>query len=137
MAVAADDFIKPNGLAFSTIETHLFIADSDLSHDPDGPYHIRVFDVTGSNNLKRCEVFVEVSPGVPEGFRFDDRGNLWSSAQDGVRVFDPDGNPLGRIRMPQMAANLTFGGPRRNRLFIASTQTLCAVCVGISGAQRP
>jgi gluconolactonase len=64
-------------------------------------------------------------------------GNLWSSAQDGVRVFDPGGTPLGRIKLPQMVSNLTFGGPRRNRLFITSTHTLCAVYVGVSGAQTP
>ncbi len=137
IAVVADDFVKPNGLAFSPDETRLFIADSGLSHDPDGPHHIRVFDVTKSNTLQGGAVFVEVSPGVPDGFRFDVEGNLWSSARDGVLCFDPAGNPLGKIRLPQMVANLTFGGPKRNRLFIASTHTLCAVYVGVSGAQRP
>ena len=137
IAVVADDFVKPNGLAFSPDESRLFIADSGLSHDPDGPHHIRVFDVTKSNTLQGGAVFVEVSPGVPDGFRFDVEGNLWTSSQDGVQCFDPSGNPLGKIRMPQMVANLTFGGPKRNRLFIASTHTLCAVYVGVSGAQRP
>ncbi len=137
ISVVADDFVKPNGLAFSPDESRLFIADSGLSHDPDGPHHIRVFDVTKSNTLQGGAVFVEVSPGVPDGFRFDVEGNLWSSSQDGVQCFDPAGNPLGKIRMPQMVANLTFGGPKRNRLFIASTHTLCAVYVGVSGAQRP
>ncbi len=137
ITVVADDFVKPNGLAFSTDESQLFIADSGLSHDPDGPHHIRVFDVTKSNTLQGGAVFVEVSPGVPDGFRFDVEGNLWTSSQDGVQCFDSAGNPLGKIRMPQMVANLTFGGPKRNRLFIASTHTLCAVYVGVSGAQRP
>ena len=137
IAVVADDFVKPNGLAFSPDESRLFIADSGLSHDPEGPHHIRVFDVTGANTLKGGEVFVEVDPGVPDGFRFDVEGNLWTSARDGVHCFDPQGQPLGKIRMPQMVANLTFGGPRRNRLFIASTHTLCAVYIGVSGAQHP
>lgn len=137
IAVVADDFVKPNGLAFSPDESRLFIADSGLSHDPDGPHHIRVFDVTKSNTLQGGAVFVEVSRGVPDGFRFDVEGNLWTSSQDGVQCFDPSGNPLGKIRMPQMVANLTFGGSKRNRLFIASTHTLCAVYVGVSGAQRP
>lgn len=137
VTVVADDFVKPNGLAFSPDESRLFVADSGLSHDPDGPHHIRVFHVNGDNSLSGGEVFVVVSPGVPDGFRFDTDGNLWSSAQDGVRVFDPEGNPLGRIKLPQMVANLTFGGPRRNRLFITSTHALYAVYVGVSGAQRP
>lgn len=135
--VVADDFVKPNGLAFSPDERRLFIADSGLSHDPDGPHHIRAFDVSDRNTLSGGEVFVEVSPGVPDGFRFDDQGNLWSSAQDGVRVFDPEGNPLGRIKTEKMVANLTFGGPKRNRLFITSTDRLCAVYVAVNGAQRP
>ncbi|MEX5728720.1 gluconolactonase [Rhodovulum iodosum] len=137
IAVVADDFVKPNGLAFSPDESKLYISDTGLSHDPDGPHHIRVFDVGDDNALSGGEVFVEVAPGVPDGFRVDVQGNLWSSAQDGVRVFDAEGRPLGRIKMPQMVANLTFGGPKRNRLFIASTHTLCAVYVGVSGAQRP
>jgi len=137
IAVVADDFVKPNGLAFSPDESRLYIADSGSSHDPDGPHHIRAFDVTGDNRLTGGGIFVEVSPGVPDGFRFDVEGNLWSSAQDGVRVFDPEGNALGRIKLPQMVSNLTFGGPKRNRLFITSTHTLCSVFVGVGGAQRP
>jgi len=137
VAVVADDFVKPNGLAFSPDESRLYVADSGRSHDPDGPHHIRVFDVGDDNRLSGGAVFVEVAPGVPDGFRFDVEGNLWSSAQDGVRVFDPEGHPLGHIRLPQMVSNLTFGGPKRNRLFITSTHTLCAIYVGVSGAQRP
>lgn len=137
IAVVADDFAKPNGLAFSPDESRLYVADSGLSHDENGPHHIRGFDVTAANGLRGGEVFVEVSPGLPDGFRFDAEGNLWSSALDGVRVFDPEGNPLGRIKLPQMVSNLTFGGPKRNRLFITSTHTLCSVFVAVSGVQRP
>jgi gluconolactonase len=137
LRVVADDFVKPNGLAFSPDESRLFVADSGLSHDPDGPHHIRVFDVSADNRLSGGAVFVEVSPGVPDGFRFDEDGNLWSSAQDGVRVFDAEGNPLGHIRFPKMVSNLTFGGPKRNRLFVTQTDSLCAIYVGVNGAQRP
>ncbi len=137
LQVVADDFVKPNGLAFTPDESKLLVADSGFSHDPNGPHHIRSFDVKESDFLSGGEVLVEVSPGVPDGFRFDDQGNLWSSSQDGVRVFDPHGNPLGRIKLPQMAANLTFGGPRNNRLFITATDTLYAIYVAVNGAQRP
>lgn len=137
ITIVADDFVKPNGLAFSPDESKLYIADSGLSHDPDGPHHIRVFDVTEANSLSGGEVFVEISPGVPDGFRLDEDGNLWSSAQDGVRVFDTEGNALGRIKTEKMVSNLTFGGPRRNRLFITSTDCLLAVYVAATGAQRP
>lgn len=135
--VVVDDFVKPNGLAFSLDETKLFIAESGRSHDPDAPHHIRVFDVNDDNTLSGGDVFVEIEPGIPDGFRFDDQGNLWSSAQDGVRVFDPEGNALGRIKLPKMVSNLTFGGPRRNRLFMTCTDTLRAVYVAVNGAQRP
>jgi len=137
IAVVADDFVKPNGLAFSPDERQLYIADSGFSHDPDGPHHIRRFDVGTDGTLTDTGVFVEVSPGVPDGFRFDCDGNLWSSAQDGVHCYAPDGTLLGKIKLPQMAANLCFGGPKRNRLFITSTHALYSVFVGTNGAQVP
>lgn len=137
MHPVATDFAKPNGLAFSPDESILYIADSGLSHDPDGPHHIRAFDVTPGNRLENGRVFCEVSPGVPDGFRVDDRGNVWTSCRDGVLCYAPDGTALGKIRIPQMVANLTFGGPMRNRLFITATKSLYAVYVATNGAQRP
>ena len=74
--VVADDFIKPNGLAFSEDEKILYIADSGRSHDPDGPHHIRSFDVSGENTLSNSRVFCEVEPGIPDGFRVDIYGNV-------------------------------------------------------------
>jgi len=133
----ADDFVKPNGLAFSPDESVLYVADSGFTHDPDGPHHIRALDVTGRNTLSGGRVFAEVSPGVPDGFRLDTAGNLWTSARNGVLCFSPQGALLGRIKLPQMVSNLTFGGPRRNRLFITSTHALCSVFVAATGAQRP
>jgi gluconolactonase len=137
LAVVAEDFVKPNGLAFSPDESELYIADSGFSHDENGPHHIRRFVVGPDNTLSGGEVFVEVSPGVPDGFRFDADGNLWTSAQDGVHCYDRDGNLLGKIRLPQMVSNLTFGGPKRNRLFITSCHALYSVYVAANGAQRP
>jgi gluconolactonase len=137
VVVVADDFAKPNGLAFSRDERVLYVADSGVSHDPGGPHHIRAFDVRDDNTLGAGRVFVEVSPGVPDGFRLDVDGNVWTSAQDGVHCYAPDGALLGKIRLPQMASNLTFGGPKRNRLFITATHALYSVFVGTSGIQRP
>ena len=135
--VVADDFVKPNGLAFSPDESKLYIADSGLSHDPEGPHHIRVFSVEKGRSLKKGKVFAEVSPGVPDGMRLDVEGNVWTSARDGVHCYDTRGNLLGKIRIPEMVANLTFGGPKRNRLFITATRSLYSVFVGVSGAQVP
>lgn len=136
VSVVADDFVKPNGLAFSPDERLLYIADSGLSHDPDGPHHIRVFEVDGGR-LTGGRVFTEVSPGVPDGMRVDVEGNVWTSAQDGIHCHAPDGTLLGIIRIPEMVSNLTFGGPKRNRLFITATRSLYSVFVGVSGAQVP
>lgn len=132
----ATDFAKPNGLAFSPDETKLYVADSGLSHDPQGPHHIRVFDVT-EGGLRGGKVFAEIDPGVPDGLRVDERGNVWVSCQNGVICLSPEGKSLGKIRIPQMVSNLCFGGERRNRLFITATKSLYAVFVGVSGAQRP
>jgi gluconolactonase len=133
----ADGFVKPNGLAFSPDETILYVADSGLTHDPDDPHHIVAFDVGGDGRLSHPRVFFVVSPGIPDGFRVHVEGNVWTSCRDGVLCIDPAGAPLGKIRVPQMVANLTFGGPRRNRLFIAANRSLYAVSVGVSGAQTP
>ncbi len=135
LRAVARDFVKPNGLAFSPDESRLYIADSGRSHDPAGPGHVRVFDVTPAGELAHGRVFTEVLPGVPDGLRADAQGNVWVSAGDGVQCHAPDGTLLGKIKVPEPVANLTFGGPRRNRLFI--TTTLYAVYVGVTGAQRP
>jgi len=137
VAVVADDFVKPNGLAFSPDESILYIADSGFTHDPAGPHHIRAFDVVGDGKLRNSRVFADVAPGVPDGFRLDIDGNLWTSCKDGVICFAADGAALGKIRIPQTVANLTFGGPRRNRLFITANKSLYAVFVATTGAQTP
>ena len=131
-----DDFGQPNGLAFSPDETTFYIADSAASHDPAAPRHIRAFDVTG-DRLSNGRVFAHIDAGLPDGIRTDTSGNVWSSAADGVHCFAPDGIRLGKIKVPQTVANLTFGGPRRNRLFIAATTSVYAIYVTVTGAQVP
>ena len=135
--VVADDFVKPNGLAFSADEKTLYVADSARSHDPDGPHHIRAFDVGAKGKLSKSRVLCDVDPGVPDGFRLDVEGNLWISCGDGVVCVAPDGTPLGKIKVPQVVANLTFGGPKRNRLFIAATQSIYLIYVTTNGIQVP
>jgi gluconolactonase len=135
--IAVDDFVKPNGIAFSPDESILYVADSGVSHDPDGPHHIRAFDVASDRRLIHERVFAEVSPGLPDGFRLDTDGNIWTSAQDGVHCYSPESDLLGKIRLPATVANLTFGGPKRNRLFITATEYLFSVYVTATGAQNP
>ena len=136
ITLVADDFAQPNGLVFSPDETKLYIADSAFSHDPSFPRHIRVFDVSGGK-LSNGRVFAHIDTGLPDGIRIDVEGNLWSSAGDGVHCFAPDGTRLGKIFVPETVANLTFGGPMRNRLFITATSSLYSIYVAATGAQRP
>ncbi len=136
IALVADGFNQPNGLAFSPDESRLYVADSGASDDPALPRHIRAFDVRGAG-LHRDRVFAQIDNGIPDGIRTDMAGNLWSSAGDGLHCFASDGRRLGKILVPETVANLCFGGPRRNRLFIAATTSLYAVYVTATGAQRP
>lgn len=129
----ATDFGQPNGLAFSPDETKLYVADSASSHDPRAPRHIRVFDVVDGRRLANGSVFCSIDNGLPDGFRLDVQGNLWTSAGDGVHCFSPEGDLLGKILVPQTVANLTFGGPRRNRLFITARTSLYSVFVATNG----
>jgi len=136
VAPVVSDFAQPNGLCFSPDESLLYIAESGASHDPDVPPVIRRFRVTDSG-LTGGEVFATLDTGLPDGIRCDTMGNVWSSAGDGVHVFAPDGVLLGKILVPQRVANLTFGGPRRNRLFITATTSVYLVHTAATGAQRP
>ena len=137
LAIVADDFVKPNGIAFSPDETTLYVADTGASHDPEGPHHIRAFAVEGGARLSQGRVFAEINPGLADGFRLDRDGNLWTSAGDGVHCFSPAGELLGKIKVPEVVSNVTFGGPKRNRLFITATTSLYAIYVAQEGAQLP
>ncbi|SOE16560.1 gluconolactonase [Hoeflea halophila] len=137
LSAVATDFIQPNGLAFSPDESLLYVADSAASHDDSLPRHIRVFDVAEGKRLENGRVFCLIDNGIPDGIRTDTNGNLWSSAGDGVHCFDPAGRLLGKIKVPQTVANLCFGGPKRNRLFITATRSLYALYVTATGAQVP
>ena len=133
LTVVAGDFVRPNGLAFSPDEKTLYIADSSATHDPHGNHHIRAFDVVDGRRLANGRVFTEVSPGFPDGFRCDVKGNLWCSSGEGLQVFAPDATHLGTVFIPEHVSNLCFGGPKKNRLFITATTSLYALYVGVNG----
>ena len=132
--VVADDFDKPNGLAFSPDEGVLYVADTGASHDPDGPRHIRRFDVSGDGRtLSGGDVLATCSAGLFDGFRLDTEGRIWSSAADGVHCLAPDGTLIGKVHVPEIVANVTFGGPKRNRLFVCGTTSLYSVHLTANG----
>jgi gluconolactonase len=124
--IVADDFDRPNGLAFSLDESQLYIGDSRAKH-------IRRFDVRGAG-LAGGDVFATCSEGTFDGFRLDDRGRIWTSAGDGVHCLDPDGTVLGKLVLPETASNLVFGGLRRNQLFVTATTSVYSVLTSVTGA---
>ncbi len=137
LQVVVDDFSRPNGLAFSPDERVLYVVDSGRFPDPNGPHHIRRFDVTQGGTLRNSRVLIEVSPGLPAGLRLDVEGNIWCSAADGAHCITPGGELIGKIRTPEICANVAFGGPRRNRLFLCAYTSIYAVYLDVVGAQRP
>ncbi|MFW5689633.1 MAG: SMP-30/gluconolactonase/LRE family protein [Spirochaetota bacterium] len=127
------DFVKPNGLAFSPDESVLYVSDTGKADDSSGPPHIRRFDVQPDGSLAGGDVFAVVDPPASDGFRLDERGNVWTSAGDGVHCFAPDGRLLGKILVPERVSNVAFGGPKRNRLFITATTSLYSIFLAIRG----
>jgi gluconolactonase len=126
-----------NGIAFSPDESLLYIADTGATNVRNGPRHIRRFAVSAGGTLSGGEVFATCTVGLFDGFRLDQSGNLWTSAGDGVHCFAPDGTLIGKVRVPEVVANVCFGGPKRNRIFICGTTSLYSIYVNAAGALRP
>jgi gluconolactonase len=125
----ADDFDRPNGLAFGAGEDILYVGDSRRKH-------IRRFGVAGGA-LSGGEVFATCDAGTFDGLRLDADGRLWAAADDGLHCFAPDGTLLGKLLVPEVTSNLVFGGPRRNHLFITATTSVYAIRLKINGAAYP
>ncbi len=132
LKVVADDFVQPNGIAFSADESHLYVVDTGRTHRKDGPQHIRRFKVNG-DSLSGGEIFCTSTAGFFDGLRLDDAGRIWTSAADGVHCYEPDGTLIGKIRVPEVVANVCFGGPKRNYLYICGTTSLYGVRLPVSG----
>ena len=123
----AGDLSRPNGLCFSPDESLLYIADSSDRH------HIRVFTVAGGDRLEGGDVFATIDPGIPDGMRVDTEGRLYSTAADGIHVFSPDGELLGKILTPEATANCCFGGDGRHTLFTTARTGLYAITLAAAG----
>jgi len=143
VAKVADQPFKPNGLCFSPDYKRLYVADSGTSHYEAAKNIIWVFDVDGarlSNPRTFCDMELNGKSGFGDGLRCDTEGNLWVGAgwvgdgYDGVHVFAPDGQRIGQIRLPEICANLCFGGPKGNRLYMTSSHSLYALYVEAHGA---
>ena len=128
--MVAGDFERPNGLAFSLDERRLYIADTARRH-------IRVFSVDGDGALAGGEVFATCTAGSFDGVRLDDGGRVWASAHDGLHCFAPDGTLLGKLHVPEVVSNFTFGGPKRNQVFITASTSVYSIRLNITGARYP
>ncbi|MBV8887046.1 MAG: SMP-30/gluconolactonase/LRE family protein [Chroococcidiopsidaceae cyanobacterium CP_BM_RX_35] len=131
------DMVRPNGLAFSPDEHLLYVSDTAAFNIPQGPHHIRVYEVVNSQHVINGRVFAVIEPGQPDGLRVDEHGNVFTSSQDSVQVYAPDGTRLGKILVPETCANLTFGGQERDRLLIAAGKSLYAIDLNTHGVQQP
>jgi gluconolactonase len=134
LTIAIEDMQRPNGLAFSPDETRLFVVDT-----PAEPKTTHVYDIV-ENGTKAANgrVFFDTK-GWADGIRCDTEGNVWcgftgGEGEDGVAIFAPDGKLIGRILLPERCANVCFGGVKRNRLFMAASQSIYAVYVEAQGA---
>jgi gluconolactonase len=134
----ADGLDEPNGLCFSPDYQRLYVVDTGKPRD------IKVFDVHDDRRLANIRQFTDmrvdgVSVG-PDGLRVDIAGNVWAAAgwagpgYDGVHILAPDGTRIGQILLPEACANVCFGGPKRNRLFMTASQSVYALYVNTRGA---
>ena len=147
--VATEELVpNPNGLAFSPDYRRLYVASTGRGPGDThagGLGDLHVFDVTTDNRLSGHRLFSDcMVDGVrcaPDGVRCDVAGNIWASSNagravgySGVTIWSPDGRLIGRIRLPEVCGNICFGGPKRNRLFMAASQSLYALYVNTQGA---
>lgn len=133
LTLLIDDFDKPNGLAFSPDESLLYIDDTDRAH-------VRVFDVKPDGTITNGRIFVELKgtePGNVDGMKIDLEGNAYVTGPGGISIFDPSGKKLGRIDVPEVAANLAWGGKDWKTLFITGSTSLYRIRLSIQGIKVP
>ena len=150
MQMVSDELYKPNGLCFSPDYKRLYICDTGITHYPKASRQIRQYDVDGGK-LKNSRQFLSTAwdnyTGLADGIRADHDGNIWAAigqgangtgsdgaAGDGVYAISPEGARLGKIVLPEICANVCFGGSRRNRLFMTASQSLYSLFVETTGA---
>ncbi len=131
-----DTLDKPNGICFSPDYKKLYVCDTGT------PKNVQVFDIA-DGKIRNQKLFTDMKldgrAGVADGIRCDVDGNIWAGSNggegyDGVQVFSPQGQRIGMILLPEICANICFGGAKRNRLFMAASQSLYSLYVGTQGA---
>jgi gluconolactonase len=127
MEKVSDEQDQPNGICFSPDYKKVYIADTGA------PGETRVYDLDGKS-LKNGKRFVKLDGAAADGIRCDADGNVWCGARPGVQIVAPNGDRIGMIRLPENCANVSFGGTKRNRLFMCASQSLYSVYVNTTGA---
>lgn len=118
---------RPNGLAFSPDESILYVSDTSQVNYVQGHHYIRAYDIVDGKQAKGGRVFAIIEPGQPDGLKVDQEGNVFTSSADSVQIYTPDGDRLGKIFVPEIVANLAFGGKDGKRLFITAGGSLYAI----------
>jgi gluconolactonase len=139
LSIATDLVEEPNGLAFSPDEHILYVTDTSAAMGrSNGNHHIVAFDVPDGRRLANPRIFAVIEPGLADGIRVDEAGNVFSSAADGIHVLAPDGSLLGIIPVPEVVSNCEFGGVERRDLYITATTSLYRVsCLTRGAVIRP
>ena len=143
LTVVVGDMRRPNGICFSPDEKLLYICDTSGADSPELSHDIRVYDVVDGELLANGRVFVNMGAGVADGIRSDVDGNIWAGAgwggedYNGVHIISPAGQLIGKIHLPEIPANLCFGGAKRDRLFVAASTSLYSLYVATTGALWP
>ncbi len=128
--IVVDALDRPNGIAFSPDESVLYVADSGE------PRNLVAFDISADGkSVENPRVFAVVRPGIADGFRCDELGNVWTSAHDGIHCYTEEGELIGKILVPeQRTANCTFGDADRMTLYICGDVSLYSVRLNVAGA---
>jgi gluconolactonase len=151
LEMVTDDLSKPNGLCFSPDFKKLYVCDTGATHDPKARREIRIYDVEDERKLSHSRQFLSTAwdnyTGFADGIRADKDGNIWAgigqgangtgsagASGDGVYAISPEGVKIGKIVLPEICANVCFGGTRRNRLFMAASQSIYSLYVDVQGA---